>query len=155
MEVIKNIIDSDGEIKGDCYFTLYEKYISFYVDEESTLEYAKICIEYLNSLNDEVIISFCEASARYCNDFLNMTGQELKTFNNPKDILSLIQPKNLMIPEQAKGNTPIIHMELDGDWEMEHGIELIIKDNEIQYVGGFNGQWPWADFTNKESWNYA
>ena len=40
------------------------------------------------------------------------------------------------------------------DWEEEHGIEIVILDNKLVYLGEFNGESPWSDHSG-ESWNAA
>ena len=40
-------------------------------------------------------------------------------------------------------------------WEPEHGIEIVIKDNKILYVGAFEGCTPWDDFPKDDEYNYV
>ena len=117
--------------------------------------YIEKCADYLNSLSDEVIDRLCEASIRYCNDFCDMVGEEPKKFENIRDVLKLIQPNGLSIPKPKDENTPVIDLELNCDWEEEHGMQWIIRNNQVLYVGAYNGEDPWGDYTTKKVWNYA
>ena len=60
------------------------------------------------------------------------------------DILKHVYPLNVSIEKPEK---PLIaySIECGCEWEAEHGVEIIIKDNEILFVGEFAGLGPWAD----------
>ncbi len=89
----------------------------------------------LNSLGNGVIDKLCEASIRYCNDFCDSIGEDLTDF----------------IDE----NTPVVDLELNYDWEKEHGMQWIVRDDQVLYVGAYEGEDPWGDYTMKDEWNYA
>ena len=40
------------------------------------------------------------------------------------------------------------------DWEEEHGIEIVILDGKLIYLGEFSGVSPWS-YPIEESWNSA
>lgn len=153
--MIKNIQQTKYGLEGDCYFSLFDRDIRVSIDEDTNEEYANRCIEYLNSLSEEVVLKLCLASIRYCNDFLSMIGEEEKIFEKPTDVLSLIYPSVLIIPVPKNGHEPVIDMELNCEWEIEHGMEWIIRADNVLYVGAFNGENPWGDFSEKDCWNYA
>ncbi|WP_010247710.1 DUF6985 domain-containing protein [Acetivibrio cellulolyticus] len=154
--MLKNVRVGRFGLEGELYFELFKKDISFSTDDEDvTIEYIEKCATYLNSITGDVINFLCEASIRYCNDVLNMIGEEPKKFKNTSDVLELIYPSVLIVPMPENGNEPVIHLELNCDWEEEHGMEWIIRDNTVLYVGSFNGEDPWGDYSIKESWNYA
>ncbi|OPH62188.1 hypothetical protein BC351_00865 [Paenibacillus ferrarius] len=152
---MKNIRNTEYGLVGEMYFSLFDRNIEVSIDDELMIEYANICAEYLNSLNDEVINQFCLAAIRYCNEFLSDIGEDEIGFNKPSDVLTLIKPKSLTVPDPQNGLEPVIDMELDCEWEEEHGMELIIRNDTVLYVGAYYGENPWGDYTNKKSWNYA
>ena len=154
MKLIKNIKDGEFGKEAEVYFSLYERYISM-IDEGDDINYVQLCVENLNNLSESLIISLCEASIRYCNDFLDAVGEETKDFNDVKEVLEMIYPSMLVVPEQEYQNEPVIHLELNCDWEEEHGMEWIIRNNQLLYVGAFNGEDPWGDYTQKGTWNFA
>lgn len=156
MELIRNVITNTyGCPEGEVRFELFNKYIQFAVEDAADIDYSRLCAQYLNSQPELVIKDLCEASIRYCNNFLEAIGEPTKVFNNYRDVLKLIYPSVLLIPDPENGDEPMIHMELNCEWEEEHGMEWIVRDGKVLYVGAFNGEYPWADFTEKESWNYA
>lgn len=154
MEIIKNIIEGEFWLEGEVFFNLFNKDIALSV-EDTGISFAKKCAEYLNNLPHEVIEHLCEASIRYCNKFLEAIGEPKKEFNKPSDVLPLIHPGVLIVPDPEISDNPVIHLELNCEWEEEHGMEWVIRDNKVLYVGAFNGDDPLSDFSEKQSWNYA
>ncbi|RXZ79559.1 hypothetical protein EBB07_22725 [Paenibacillaceae bacterium] len=142
-------------IEAEVYFALFDRDIEVFIGEGVTEEYANRCAAYLNALSEEVISELCLASIRYCNDFLDGIGEEEQTFEKPADVLRLVYPNSLNIPEPQNGNEPVIDMELNCDWEIEHGMQWIIRKDKVLYVGAYNGENPWGDFSEKDEWNYA
>lgn len=155
MELLRNIDEKAlyGP-EGEVWFGLFEKYIKFSIDDDADLDYAQKCAEYLNDISEETIKDLCEASIRYCNDFLENTGQPIKEFSSYKDVLSLVYPSILIIPDPESDET-VIHMELNCQWEPEHGMEWVVRSGKVLYVGGFNGTYPWGEIPQDVSYNYA
>ena len=154
MELIKNIHDGEFGIEGEVFFHRFDKYIGLIVEDDN-LNYANRCATYLNELTDELIESLCEASIRYCSEFLKAIGEPTRTFKDSKEVLKMIYPSTLIIPYPEKGNDPVIDMELNCEWGEEHGMEWIVRGDEVLYVGAFSSEDPFSDFTDKETWNYA
>ena len=154
MKLIKNTESGEFGIEGEVFFRNFDKYIALSIEDDNIV-FAQKCAEYLNGLSDQIIKSLCEASIRYCNSFLDAVGEPTKSFENPTDILSLIYPSVLLVPYPENENQPVIHLELNCEWEVEHGMEWVIRDNKVLYVGAFNGENPWDEFSEKETWNYA
>lgn len=155
MELIKDIKILKEEIEGKVYFKLFDKYIDFFAAGASDTKYIEICAEYLNSFDEKIIADLCSASIRYCNAILQIYGEKPYEFDNSKDVLRLINPACLVIPDPQNNNEPVIHLELNCSWEEEHGLEWIVRNNSVLYVGPYYGEDPWADFAVKTEWNYA
>lgn len=60
-----------------------------------------------------------------------------------------------MVPACEADSEPVLHMEMNCDWEEEHGMEWIVRGDEILYVGQFTGENPMRDFSTKGGWSYA
>lgn len=142
-----------GQLEGEIYFPLFNKVIKVTGFRSDNLEYADECARLLTKIEDTVVQQLCSASIRYCNDFLKSIGQEPPTFDNEREVLTLIDPSFLLIEENEI--RPAIHLELACDWEEEHGMEWAIRDGQVVYVGAFNGISPFDDFSPEEFWNYA
>ncbi|BFM18395.1 hypothetical protein R50073_45780 [Maricurvus nonylphenolicus] len=155
MELIRNLQEGEFGLEGEAYFQHFSTYIKVYADEEANEAYIKICAEYMNSLDANIIEALCKASIRYCNDFLKMTGQPERGFAQLGDVLKLIQPNSLIVPDPENGNEPVVHLELECEWEVEHGMEWLVRSGEVLYVGGFNDVNEWGNYSEKASYNYA
>ncbi|OAB42384.1 DUF6985 domain-containing protein [Paenibacillus glacialis] len=152
--LLRNIKNVDGGLEGEVYFKIFNKYISFSADEVD-MNYVEKCANYLNALPDDVIDGLSEASIRYCNAFLDMIGEEAQVFENARDVFKSIYPSSLNISAPEQGDKPVIDMELNCTWEEEHGMQWIVRDDKVLYVGAYNGEDPWGDYTEKDEWNYA
>ncbi|KQT42496.1 MULTISPECIES: hypothetical protein [unclassified Methylophilus] len=154
--LLKNV-STEGfwPLQGEAFLTLFDRYVPFAVEDASGINYVEKCVEYFNALDSEIIDDLCLASIRYCNDFLEMVGEDPKQFNSPRDVLPLVIPSTLIIPNEEIPGQPVAHFELNCDWEPEHGMEWIVRDNKVLYVGGFNGSDPWGEYLEKPSYNYA
>lgn len=154
--VIRNV-SSEGfwPLQGEAFIALFDRYVQFAVEDASGIEYVEKCVLYVNSLDASIIDLLCQASIRYCNDFLEMVGEDPKQFGSSQEVLKLVSPSTLIVPNEKIPGEPVIHMELNCEWEIEHGMEWIIRDKRVLYVGGFNGSDPWCEYLEKKSWNYA
>jgi hypothetical protein len=154
-ELIKDVTtEGHWPLQGQAFSSLFDKYIAFSVADAASIDYVTDCAKYLNSWNEETIESLCQACIRYCNEFRSMIGEEPRQFSSYRDVLKLVSPISLIIPN-AQFPEPVAHLELRCEWEEEHGMEWIVRGNKVLYVGGFNGQNPWNSFAPKKSWNYA
>lgn len=147
MHFIRNIKYGEGRVQGEVYFSAFGKFIALYV-EDDMLSFAATCAAYLNALSDELIDELCEASIRYCNDYLHDIGQPQKVFPEKRSVLDLIQPKTLIVP-YPKRSEPVIHLELDCAWAPDLGMEWVIREDKVRYVGGFNDLDPWGEFADR------
>ena len=154
MELIKDIVANGSDLR-QVWFGLFDCYIDLDIEGDSFgLDYAKTCAVYLNSLSDKLIDRLCIASINYCNTFLDDTGQELKRFSDRRDVLPLITPLALIVPKMLR-DEPIIHLELNCDWELEHGMEWIVRGDKVLFVSAYEGEDPWGDFTEPNEYNFA
>ncbi|WMJ79179.1 hypothetical protein RBU49_09780 [Clostridium sp. MB40-C1] len=155
--MINNITKTNYGLEGTVEFKLFNTAINVLMDKDIDLEYANLCAKSLNNLDDRTINKLCEFSILYCNDFCDDIGEEPPKFNAVKDVLNYIQPNCLIIDTPKDNSKPVIHLELNCDWEIEHGLEWTINDGKILYVGSFNAEDGWSDpsYYEKISWNYA
>lgn len=155
INTIKNI-NTTGywPVEAKVFCNLFQKDIDIISQCEDS-QYIQACADYLNSLDDKLIDNLCLACIRYCNAYLNFMEKKPIEFPSNREVLKMIYPSSLMIDESNESNEPLIHMELNCDWEIEHGMEWIIRGDKILYVGEFVSFDPWDDFSIKESGNYA
>jgi len=48
-----------------------------------------------------------------------------------------------------------VHLELKCSWEVEHGMEWLIRNDKVQYVGAFEGLDEWENYSCKQPGNYT
>jgi hypothetical protein len=154
VELIKNTQTGEFGIEGEVFIGIFDKYITLAVEDDNLI-YSKKCAAYLNELPESLLKELCEASIRYCNDFLEAIGEAVMVFEKAEDVLKHIYPSVLMVPFPDGITDPVIHMELNCSWEEEHGMEWVIRGNKVLYVGAFNGENPLGNFSPKQRWNFA
>ena len=115
--------------------------------------------KYLVEMSDAIIEKLCEFSIRYCENMREYFDEmEVSIAENiqGREILKHIDPNTLII-EVPKSDEIAFHIELNCDWEEEHGMEWSIRNNQVLYVGSFSDETPWRDkkYFKEASWNYA
>ena len=155
MEIFKH---TNGKYSGTEYSILvdmFPKPVEIWMEEHSNLDFANECALILKNLSVPVKRHLCRACELYCNDFLDSVGEPLLQFSDEFSVLDNIDPSTLIIPVSDRSHKPVVHMELNCKWEPEHGMEWIVRNNAVLYVGPFNGEDPYGDFSEQHPWNYA
>lgn len=142
-------------LQGEVYFALFDRHIDFAVEDAATLEYVEQCATYLNGLGEAMLDDFCQACVSYRADYLEMVGINAEPLLATRDVLTLLTPLTLLVPNSANGGEPVLHLEFNCAWDADNGLEWIARGEKNLYVGGFNGQSAWADYSRRQSWNYA
>lgn len=146
--MIKNIKTTDCGIEGEFEFKLFNLKTDVCADDDVEIGYMNKCIENLNSLSDEVIDKLCEYSIRYCEDYREYFEDEeidIPEGIKGREILKYIYPVVVGIENPEVKNSIGYSIELNCDWEEEHGMEWVIRDNEVLYVSSYNGMGAWCD----------
>ena len=161
---VKALGKVDTYIAGKVYCKLWDTEIDVDINDDVPIEYAERCAESMNSLSDELIDAICRAAKRYCLDFLDAIGGAdendidltvpVNENTPPLEMLKCFEVGSLIVdvPEDSAR----VGYQLSGncDWEEEHGIEIVILDDKLVYLGEFTGESPWTDHS-EESWNSA
>lgn len=157
MDLLKDVIETpDGpfSIEGRVFCRPFGRYIAFAVEDAASLDYVRRCAAHLDTLPEPVLDALCAASIRYCNEYRLLLGEAPLAFASPREVLALVDPNTLLIPNEERPE-PVVHLELNCDWDLEHGLEWIVRDGQVLYVGGFNGGNAWGEYLEKTSWNFA
>jgi len=155
MTLLKNISHTGTGIEGEVFFELFDRNFAFLTDKISDLNFVEKHAACLNTMPERVIDALANASVRYYNGFLGRVGEKEQVFDTARDLFSLIYPQVLIIPYPQENQDSILHLELNCEWDAEHGMAWIVRNRSILYVGAFNGMDPWGDYQNKDAWNYA
>ncbi len=158
MSIIKDIKQEDSLfLKGTLYVPLFEKEAEIWIENTVDLEYAEKCAEHLVNLNDKMIDDFCERAVAYYKFMLEEWGYFEDIYEDivddikntvpedisGRDILKYIYSPNLFVfPPEGDG----IGYSVDCQcvWEPEHGLDLIIRDDKVLYVGESMGLGAWS-----------
>lgn len=151
---IHGLHETEYGVEGKMYWKLFDREIEVLINDADE-DYAQRCADYLDNLPEELLDRLRRATLLYAQDFYEMTEErELKKFSKmkPKKILNYVRPSLLLI-EKPEDDRIAFHIEMNCDWEIEHGLEWSILDGQAMYVGDFEGVSPWNDFMDSD-WNY-
>ncbi len=147
MELIKNIKENEfDEMVGLVYFKYFDKYINLRFDIDVPMEYVQKTAEKLNKLDDALMNEICRYSLAYYKDriesYPDIIGDikiKESDIHVASDIIKHMSFDELVVnlPEDMS----YIGINLGGscDWDEENGIQWLIKDDTVVYVG------PWDD----------
>ena len=142
---------------GSFFSVLSGTEINVIVDKDVPNDYIAICIKHFNSLAKPVVDTIRHRLTKYC-QFMFESWQEMGIYekvlsnieskmaccNTSFDIFHHIQLQTMVI-ETPKQSVPAYSLSGNCDWEPEHGFEIIIKDNDVLYVGQPTMIGPWGN----------
>lgn len=77
---------------------------------------------------------------RYYRQFIELTGLNEPKIDSPSGVWPHVYPSTIIIPEYENGDNTYVQIELNCDWEVEHGMEWDIRNaKDVLYVGPFEG----------------
>lgn len=154
---IRNISKNEFGVEALAKFDLFAREIRVMMYDDVKIEYAEKCVEHLNKFSSDIIELLCDAALKYCFEFSDSVGEEVPELREKRDILKYIYPQVLIIDEAEDESKIGYHMECNCEWEIEHGLEFTILDDEILYLGAFNDEGPWQSpaYYKEISWNYV
>lgn len=132
--------------------SIFSRDILINVENSVSMDYVSQCLEHFVSLNDEMIDTICERISAYHqymleewdDEFVEEINQEVPKDIKGKDILAyVIDPEIYIFPPAGKGIGYLIEGQCA--WEPEHGIDIILLDDKVIYVGMACGLDPWAE----------
>ena len=161
---VKTLGSVDTYIEGKVYCKPWDTEINIDLYGDDPLEYAEKCVEAMNAMPDELIDAICRAAKRYCLEFLDdIGGAELNDIvltvpidenTPPREMLKCFDVGNLIVSVPKDPSRTGYQLSGNCDWEEEHGIEIVILDDKLVYLGEFADESPWDDHS-EESWNSA
>ena len=161
---VKPLGKIDMYIEGKAYCKLWDTEIDVDLYDDAPIEYAEKCVEAMNAMPDELIDEICRAAKRYCLEFLDdIGGAELNDIvltvpidenTPPREMLKCCDVGNLIVSVPKDPSRTGYQLSGNCDWEEEHGIEIVILDDKLVYLGEFADESPWDDHS-EESWNSA
>lgn len=139
-------------------YKLFNKKISCYIEDGVTNEYINKCINHLNSMREEILNKFLDATIRYCEDCKDEIYKydiDIPVNVSRKEILKFINPNSIRI-ESSKNDKIGYAISFDCDWQKKEGLEFIIVEDEIKYLGKYQGKSIWQEkFDTYKNYIYA
>lgn len=156
IRVIEELSKEDYGMSGTVYSKFFNQQLEVWIEEDVSIEYAHSCAMALNHMDDYLIDELCRAAIAYCEDFCEMVGQQPPRIKEIRDVLQYIEFGSMNIDEPKNVQIPVIHLGGGCEWEPEHGIEVIIRNGELIYLGAYNGVWAWGEPEHyQDDYNYA
>lgn len=159
--MIFDVKSGEFGLEGKVRFDLFNTEIKVIIDDDADLDYAEKCAEALNELSQKTIDDICKAAKSYCLFFLDECDGaeedmpfEVTEATPFREILKCIRPSCLLV-HAPEGQGIGIHLECECGWEIEHGMELTLLDDELVYCGSFEDAHPWDEYVKDEEWNFA
>ena len=161
---VKPLGNVGSYIEGKVYCKLWDTEIEVDVYDDVSLNYVEKCAEAMNAMPEDLIDAICRAAKKYCIEFLDAIGGAsengieltvpVEDYTPPLDMLKCFEVGSLIVGVPEDSSRAGYQLSGKCDWEEEHGIEIVILDDKLVYLGEFTGESPWADHS-EESWNSA
>lgn len=164
MPYIRNLRENEsGKMEGEVYFSAAKQDIIVIFDKKVPIDYVKMQIEYLQSLDDKVIQKMCYYANLYRKDIMEECPdkdypQGLERIEDPLELFEYMGITSLKVDlYKNEGVEKVRVLNLTGwcDWEEENGIEWLIKEDEVVYVGANDWVNIWYSPYEDNLFNYA
>jgi len=165
--LLKNSYKNEfGEIEGTAFFPYFNKEITVICRKGVSFEYAKKCLKYLAEVDEELILQICKYAEFYLKDTLESTsiGELYYDEGEPfphDDLPAMLQYfgfETLYIdepPASEETSGRVLNLYGGCDWEEDEGIQCLVKDGEVIFLGGFNAWSVWRDYSRDYIGNYV
>lgn len=145
-----------GQVEGTAFFPYFNKEITVICREDVSSEYVEHCREYLETVDETLILQICKYAEFFLKDMVENTsiadiGDEFPwPYDNLLGLLQYFGFECLYIdspPESIAAPFKINVLNLSGycDWWEDEGLQCLIKDGEVVYLGYFDGMNIWND----------
>lgn len=163
MDLINNLHENEfGELEGEVYFNYFNKTIKVEIEEGVQESYVHKQIEYLNSIKDNIIFDICKFSFIFCKEEMKAYPDKnypkgLISINKEEDIWNYMSVEKIRIELCEEEDEDINVLNLSGycDWDEENGIQWIIKDGIVVYVGKWDDLSIWYSNMDSAITNYV
>ncbi len=128
---------------GSIYFAKFNLTVSLSLDKERNNEdYDHRCIEAFFNWGETLFIKLQDTTFEYYKDYEEMCGGfDDLAIDSPSEIWQYCKPTNIHFTSSSQdSSSTFIDVELDCDWEIEHGMQWLVKNtDELMYVGPYFG----------------
>ncbi len=162
MELIKNITENEfGEMVGEVWFKHIDGYIDLRFEQDVPMEYVYKVAEKLNCLQENTFNDIYKYSILYCKDMVESYPDmeidiDTDSFEKDSDIMSYMEFEELVINLPEDLSEVGINLGGSCEWDIENGIQWLIKGDEVVYVGSWDDLNIWySPYEEDEICNYV
>lgn len=138
-----------GEIEGTAFFPYFNENITVICRDGVASEYVEKCLQYLEEVDETLMFQICKYAEYFLKDKLETTSigeigdEEAFPYENLLDLQRYFHFGILYIdaPPEPVAETMQTHvLNLSGgcDWWEDEGLQCLVKDGEVVYLGYFN-----------------
>ena len=154
MRLLNSSKNEFDEIEGTAYFPYFDEKITVICRGNVTAEYVETCLQYLEKVDETLMLQICKYASYFLKDKLENTsigdagGEEAFPYDNLLDLQQYFHFGILYIdapPEPVAETSKVNVLNLSGgcDWWEDEGLQCLVKDGEVVYLGYFNGLNIW------------
>ena len=139
--------DEFGRMCGFAPFPYFQTSLEVTCDPEVTPEYAARCVRWLAEADETLIREICQYALYYLQDTLESTSvgdlldEEIQHIQDPMDILRYMAFGSLAIdppPDEESADIPVLNLGGGCDWQEDEGLQCLVKNGHVVYLGGWN-----------------
>ena len=124
----------EGEAEGG--FLGYKIEVGY--EKEELLNYGIRCVKELHNLGEGTVIELTKYLVKYCDEFqdeiFDEDDEERVRLKDDKDVFNYVRFTFMEIPNEEVEDE-VINLIGECDWEIEHGVQVVIKGGKVLYVG--------------------
>lgn len=160
-----DLIETDYGREGTMYCEITNEEIDLLVEDEVDDDYIEKCIEEMNHLSKDLLLQICDAAKKYClkiielvgddTDFPEVLNLDVNESTESNEMLNYFNVNCLTICEPEDSDKIGYRLDCSCDWEVEHGMEIDILDGKVVYLGTFEANSPWDEYSSDDEWNFV
>ena len=164
MTYIRNIKENEsGRMEGEVDLGAIKQNIIVMFDKKAPIDYVKSQLEYLWSLDDKIIKKMCFYADLYRKDIMEECPDQdypegLERVKDPLELWEYMGITSLKVDLYKNEDVKKVRvLNLIGwcDWDEENGIEWLIKEDEVVYVGANDWVNIWYSPYEDNLFNYV
>lgn len=166
MHLRNRFINEFGQVEGTVFFPYLKKDVTVICRKGVSPEYTEKCLEYLEEVDDALMLQICKYAELFLKDKLENTSVgELSDegafpYDAPLDLLQYVSFETLYVeepPASMKGafETKVLNLTGAVEWWEDEGLQCLVRDGEVVYLGYFEDLSVWGDYSERYIGNYV
>ncbi len=140
------------QIEGKALFPYFQKEIDVFCSPKVSPEYVQKTLEWLSEIDKTRMEEICRYASYYLRDELENTNvgdlmdQGAQHLESPLDVLNYMEFSFLTIEEPEDLEIPVLNLGGGCDWREDEGIQCLIRNGQIIYIGLWNDYSVWGKY---------